>query len=91
MKAHQKQALQQYNEMKGDIERHVQVAREAQQNYEREVMAHSGSLQSLTKAKEDLISLRNQLAESEVLTLFSHGDQRLTNRLAKMHCFCSKP
>ena len=55
--------------MKGDIERHVQVARDAQQNYEREVMAHSGSLQSLTKAKEDLISLRNQLVESQVLIL----------------------
>lgn len=59
-------ALAQHEEMKKDVELHSKIAKEAQQNYEREVIAHSSSLQALTKSKEELINLRNQLAETEV-------------------------
>ena len=58
-------ALGQFETLRADIQLHSKIARDAQENYEREVMAHSVSLKSLTSAKEELTSLKNQLAESE--------------------------
>jgi nucleoprotein TPR len=58
-------ALAQFETLRADVQVHSKLARDSQDNYEREVLAHSVSLKSLTSIKEEAISLRNQLAESE--------------------------
>lgn len=58
-------ALSQFETLRADVQLHSKIARDAQENYEREVMAHSVSLKSLTSVKEESVSLRNQLAEAE--------------------------
>ena len=51
--------------LKADVELHSKIAKESQLNYEREVMAHSSALQSLTVYKEQVIESKNALAETE--------------------------
>ena len=58
-------ALAQFETLRADVQVHSKLARDAQDNYEREVLAHSVSLKSLNVVKEDATNLRNQLAEGE--------------------------
>ena len=52
--------------MKLDVQRHAEIARQARDNYEREVVAHSDALQSLKKIKELNEELSSHMAEANV-------------------------
>jgi nucleoprotein TPR len=52
--------------LKNDLELHANISRKAQESYEREVMAHSGALQQISKLKQTMSQLKIEKDEAEL-------------------------
>ncbi|KAJ3177294.1 hypothetical protein HDU87_004546 [Geranomyces variabilis] len=65
IQATEKIALEAQAAMAGDVKRHAQFAEQAQQNYEKEVVAHSQALKTVAKMKVQHGTLQKQVAASE--------------------------
>ncbi|KAJ3275866.1 hypothetical protein HDV01_006732 [Terramyces sp. JEL0728] len=64
LKEREKMAIINVNDMKADVERQVKFAKDAQENYEREIVAHSGTIQSLSQMKQNILILSQEKEEA---------------------------
>ncbi|KAJ3313257.1 hypothetical protein HDV04_002241 [Boothiomyces sp. JEL0838] len=60
LKEREKSAIINVNEMKADVERQAKIAKDAQDNYEREIVAHSATIQSLSQMKQANLTLAQE-------------------------------
>ncbi|KAJ3322833.1 hypothetical protein HDV06_002694 [Boothiomyces sp. JEL0866] len=60
LKEREKTSIINVNEMKADVERQANIAKDAQENYEREIVAHSATIQSLSQMKQANLTLTQE-------------------------------
>ncbi|KAI8587379.1 hypothetical protein BDZ88DRAFT_440765 [Geranomyces variabilis] len=65
IQATEKIALEAQAAMAGDVKRHAEFAEQAQQNYEKQVVAHSQALKTVAKMKVQHETLQKQVATSQ--------------------------
>ncbi|KAH9244043.1 hypothetical protein BASA81_018583, partial [Batrachochytrium salamandrivorans] len=74
LRCSEEQAIASQAEMQADVSKHIAAARIAQENYEREVVAHSNAIQAVLAVKQSNREIYERAGEAELETVVTFSE-----------------